>query len=115
MVTRKRPTDEMFVGGLSLHKWVKSHYHGRVEKVIDSSLIRAARDQSPEVKKMWEVAISELIELGILCTQQTPSTRPTMIDAADDLDRLKRYLTGDTSATFASSLGTSSSTVLGED
>ncbi|KAJ8634761.1 hypothetical protein MRB53_009028 [Persea americana] len=115
MVTRKRPTDEMFVGGLSLHKWVKSHYHGRVEKVIDSSLIRSARDQSPEVKKMWEVAISELIELGILCTQEAPSTRPTMLDAADDLDRLKRYLTGDTSATFASSLGISSSTVLGED
>lgn len=115
MVTRKRPTDEMFVGGLSLHKWVKSHYHGRVEKVIDSSLIRSARDQSPEVKKMWEVAISELIELGILCTQEAPSTRPTMLDSADDLDRLKRYLTGDASATFASSLGMSSSTVLGED
>ncbi|XP_058067735.1 putative leucine-rich repeat receptor-like serine/threonine-protein kinase At2g24130 [Magnolia sinica] len=115
MVTRKRPTDDMFVGGLDLHKWVKRHYHGRVEKVIDSSLIRSARDQSPEVQKMWEVAIGELIELGVLCTQEVPSTRPTMLDAADDLDRLKRYLIGDTSATFASSLGISSSTIIGED
>lgn len=114
MVTRKRPTDDMFVGGLSLHKWVKSHYHGRVEKVVDSSLLRAAKDQSPEVKKMWEVATGELIELGLLCTQESPSTRPTMLDAADDLDRLKRYLFGDTTATFASSLGISSST-LGDD
>lgn len=110
MVTRKRPTDEMFVGDLSLHRWVKSHYHGRIEKVVDSSLMRASRDQSPEVKKMWGVAIVELVELGILCTQESPSTRPTMLDAADDLDRLKRYLCGDTSATFASSLGISSST-----
>ncbi|KAK4754248.1 hypothetical protein SAY87_002352 [Trapa incisa] len=108
MVTRKRPTDDMFVSGLSLHKWVKSHYHGRAERVIDSSLLRASRDQSPEVMKMWEVAIAELIELGILCTQDSPSTRPTMLDAADDLDRLKRYLSGDTTATFASSLGISS-------
>ncbi|KAF7124423.1 hypothetical protein RHSIM_Rhsim12G0184800 [Rhododendron simsii] len=38
-------------------------------------------------------------------------TLPTMLDAADDLDRLKRYLVGDTTATFASTLGISSSTV----
>ncbi|KAJ1428472.1 Serine/threonine-protein kinase, active site [Sesbania bispinosa] len=114
MVTRKRPTDDMFVGGLSLHKWVKSHYHGRVEKVVDPALVTASRDQSQEVKRMWEIAIAELIELGILCTQESPSTRPTMLDAADDLDRLKRYLTGDTSGTFASSLGISSSTIGGD-
>nr|XP_011467009.1 PREDICTED: putative leucine-rich repeat receptor-like serine/threonine-protein kinase At2g24130 [Fragaria vesca subsp. vesca] len=111
MVTRKRPIDDMFVGGLSLHSWVKNHYHGRIDKVVDSSLLRASRDQSPEVKKMWDVAIEEMIELGILCTQESPSTRPTMVDAADDLDRLKRYLGGDTTATFASSLGISSSTI----
>ncbi|KAK1289544.1 putative leucine-rich repeat receptor-like serine/threonine-protein kinase [Acorus calamus] len=68
------------------------------------------QDQSPEVKNMWEVAIIELLELGLLCTQDSPSTRPTMIDAADDLDRLKRYLGGDMTATFTSSLGISSST-----
>ncbi|KAK8540368.1 hypothetical protein V6N13_008796 [Hibiscus sabdariffa] len=111
MVTRKRPTDDMFVGGLNLQKWVKNHYHGRLEKVVDSCLIRASRDQSAEVRRMWEVAIGELIELGILCTQETPSNRPTMLDAADDLDRLKRYLSGDTTVTFASSLGFSSSTL----
>jgi hypothetical protein len=73
--------------------------------------MRASRDQSPEVKRMWEVTIGELAELGILCTQESPTTRPTMLDAADDLDRLKRYLSGDTTATFASSLGMSSSTL----
>ncbi|KAL5699893.1 non-specific serine/threonine protein kinase [Ranunculus cassubicifolius] len=111
MVTRKRPTDDLFIGDLSLHRWVKNHYHGRVEKVIDSSLIRATRNQSPEVTRMWEVGIGELVELGLLCTQEAPSTRPTMLDAADDLDRLKSYLNGDTTATFASSLGISSSTI----
>jgi len=114
MVTRRRPIDELFVGGLSLQKWVKVHFHGRVEKVVDPALVRASRDESQEVRKMWEVAISELIELGLLCTQESPSTRPTMLDAADDLDRLKRYLNGDTAATFASSLGISSSTIAGD-
>ncbi|KAB1218819.1 hypothetical protein CJ030_MR3G007318 [Morella rubra] len=114
MVTRKRPTDDMFTGGLSLQKWVKNHFHGRMERVIDLSLVAASRDHSQEVKKMWEVAIGELLELGILCTQESPSMRPTMLDAADDLDRLKRYLSGDTTAAFTSSLGISSST-LGDD
>ncbi|KAB1218822.1 hypothetical protein CJ030_MR3G007321 [Morella rubra] len=85
MVTRKRPTDDMFVGGLSLQKWVKNHFLGRMERVIDLSLVTASRDDSHEVKKMWEVAIGELLELGILCTQESPSMRPTMLDAAEDL------------------------------
>ncbi|KAI8529361.1 hypothetical protein RHMOL_Rhmol12G0219500 [Rhododendron molle] len=111
MVTRKRPTDNMFAGGLSLHKWVESHYHGQIERAVDPLLVKAMSDQTPEVKKMWEVAIGELTKLGILCSQDSPSTRPTMLDAADDLDRLKRYLMGDATATFASTLGISSSTV----
>jgi len=114
VVTGKRPTDEMFEAGLSLHKWVKSHFHGRVDMVIDTSMASATKDQNPAVRRMWEVAIAELIELGLLCTQESPSTRPSMLDAADDLDRLKRYLAGDTTATFASSLGMSSSTVGGD-
>nr|KYP50432.1 putative LRR receptor-like serine/threonine-protein kinase At3g47570 family [Cajanus cajan] len=114
MVTRRRPTDDMFVGGLSLHRWVKRHFHGRIEKVVDPALVTASRDQTQEVRKMWEVAMAELIELGLLCTQESPSTRPTMLDAADDLDRLKKYLGGDTTGTFASSLGISSSTIGGE-
>ncbi|KAF5197349.1 Leucine-rich repeat receptor-like protein kinase [Thalictrum thalictroides] len=72
----------------------------------------APGDQIPEVRNTWEISIIELLELGLLCTQETPSTRPTMIDAADDLDRLKRYLSGDNTMTFASSLGLSSSVVI---
>ncbi|XP_051135445.1 putative leucine-rich repeat receptor-like serine/threonine-protein kinase At2g24130, partial [Andrographis paniculata] len=110
IVTRKRPTEEMFREGLNLHKYVKNHYHRQMENVVDASLVRALKDLSPEVRKMWEVAIGELIELGIVCTLESPGMRPTMLDCADDLDRLKRYLDGDTTATFSSSLGISSST-----
>lgn len=111
MVTKKKPTDDMFDAGLSLHKWVKSHYHGQAHAVVDQVLAGMVLDQTPEVRRMWDVAIGELLELGILCTQESASTRPTMIDAADDLDRLKRYLGGDTTVTFASSLGFSSTIV----
>nr|GEU32376.1 putative leucine-rich repeat receptor-like serine/threonine-protein kinase At2g24130 [Tanacetum cinerariifolium] len=115
MVTRKRPTNDMFTEGLSIHTWVKTHYHRHMEHVVDSTLVRTTRDQLLDVKKMWEVAIWELLEMGILCTQELPSSRPTMLDVAGDLDRLKRYLAGDTTATFASSLGISSSTISIDD
>ncbi|GKB20818.1 putative leucine-rich repeat receptor-like serine/threonine-protein kinase [Tanacetum coccineum] len=115
MVTRKRPTDDMFTEGLSIQTWVKTHYHRHMEHVVDSTLVRTTRDQLLDVKKMWEVAIWELLEMGILCTQELPSSRPTMLDVAGDLDRLKRYLAGDTTATFASSLGISSSTISIDD
>ncbi|XP_020578696.1 putative leucine-rich repeat receptor-like serine/threonine-protein kinase At2g24130 [Phalaenopsis equestris] len=112
LLTRKRPMDEMFGGEISLQKWVKNHYHEQsLETVIDSSLMRTARSKAAEMRRMWEVAISEVVEIGLLCTQENPLMRPTMLDAADDFDRLKRYLSGDTTATFASSMGMSSSTV----
>ncbi|XP_047951822.1 putative leucine-rich repeat receptor-like serine/threonine-protein kinase At2g24130 isoform X1 [Salvia hispanica] len=110
MVTRKWPTDEMFVGGLSLQSYVKRHFQSEGECVVDTVLLRALWQERDEVKRMWEVAIVELMELGLLCMRESPSTRPTMLDCADDLDRLKTYLNGDTTATFASSHGISSST-----
>ncbi|XP_073104309.1 uncharacterized protein [Elaeis guineensis] len=114
IVTRKRPTDDMFIEGLSLQRWVKNHYHDQLENVIDYFLMQDLQDQSPDVRDMWEVAIVELLELGLICTQETPSTRPSMLDVADDLDRLKHYLGCDKTATFTSSHGISSSTITGD-
>lgn len=106
-VTGKRPTDGMFGSedGLSLQRWVQRHYRSRPKDVIDSGLMREACDQRLEVRNVWEVAIMELLELGLVCSHESPAGRPTMLDAADDLDRLKRYLGGDTTVTFTSSRG----------
>ncbi|KAG6538208.1 hypothetical protein ZIOFF_003320 [Zingiber officinale] len=115
MVTRKRPTDEMFDGGVSLINWVKYRYGSQLENVIDPSLVRELQQKIPEVKKIFEVAIMELIDLGLVCTQETASTRPSMISVADDLDKIKQYIHGDETATFTSSHGTSSTIKTGDD
>lgn len=96
MVTRKKPTDDMFEPGLSLSKWVKIHYHSHADTVVDPELERMVWDQMPEERRVSNVAIAELLELGIVCTQEQPSARPTMMDAANDLNRLKQYLGGNT-------------------
>jgi len=33
-----------------------------------------------------------MIELGLMCTQYTPSTRPSMLDVAQEMGQLKEYL-----------------------
>ncbi|CAL5088596.1 unnamed protein product [Urochloa decumbens] len=102
MLTRRKPTDDMFEAGLSLHDWVRGHGHdGHTDAVLDSALARMVRDQTPEVKRKMDMAIRELLELGILCSQENPSARPTMTDAATSLNQLKRYA----AANFPSSLG----------
>lgn len=93
MVTGKRPTDIIFQAGSSMHEWVKSHYPHNLDPIIEQALQRAA---PPSVtaysSKVWRDAIMELIELGLICTQSSPSTRPTMIDVAHEMGPLKEYL-----------------------
>ncbi|GMN36327.1 hypothetical protein TIFTF001_005937 [Ficus carica] len=49
-------------------------------------------DLSSKRKKTWEVSIKSLIELGLRCTQDSPSSRPTMLEVAVVLNQLKRDL-----------------------
>ncbi|CAK9168887.1 unnamed protein product [Ilex paraguariensis] len=93
IVTRKRPTDILFSEGSSLHQWVKSHYPYKLETIVEDAILRYA-PHSPFAydKKIWSRVIVELIELGLMCTQCSPSTRPTMLDVAQEIGRLKQYL-----------------------
>lgn len=92
MVTGKRPTNDMFVDGLNLHNWVKNSRQENVEEVVDSPMVRASQDLPRKRKKIWEVSIKSLIELGLRCAQDSPSSRPNMLEAAVVLNQLKRDL-----------------------
>ncbi|OIT23033.1 PREDICTED: putative leucine-rich repeat receptor-like serine/threonine-protein kinase At2g24130 [Nicotiana attenuata] len=93
IVTGKRPTDILFQQGSSLHEWVKSQYPHKLEPMIDETLQRYPQgDTIPSDSKMWRDIVFELIELGLMCTQYNPSTRPTMLDVALEIGRLKQYI-----------------------
>ena len=40
MFTRKKPTDDMFVGELSLRQWVKASIPYKIRDMIDGNLLR---------------------------------------------------------------------------
>ncbi|KAA8522838.1 hypothetical protein F0562_009261 [Nyssa sinensis] len=93
IVTGKRPTDVLFHEGSSLHEWIKSHYPHRLEPIVEEALVRRAPPATMAYnRKIWCDVILEMIELGLMCTQYTASTRPTMLDVAQEMARLKQYL-----------------------
>ncbi|XP_030510003.2 putative leucine-rich repeat receptor-like serine/threonine-protein kinase At2g24130 [Cannabis sativa] len=94
IVTGRRPTDSFSVEGSSLHEWVKSHYPDRLQPMVQQALEKYAPTAlvPTHYTRIWANAVLELIELGLMCTQYTPSTRPTMQDVAHEMSRLKEYL-----------------------
>ncbi|KAJ4845812.1 hypothetical protein Tsubulata_008218 [Turnera subulata] len=93
IVTGRRPTDVLVDEGSSLHEWVKSHYPNKLEPIVKQAMLRCAPSVMPACyNKVWNDVILELIELGLICTQNNPSTRPTMLDIASEMGRLKQYI-----------------------
>ncbi|KAG8501220.1 hypothetical protein CXB51_003319 [Gossypium anomalum] len=91
IVSGRRPTDDD--EGSSLHEWVKSHYPHKLEPMVKQALLRCSPGSMPtNYDKIWRDVILELVELGLMCTQYNPSTRPTMLDVAIEMGRLKQFL-----------------------
>ncbi|XP_054820156.1 putative leucine-rich repeat receptor-like serine/threonine-protein kinase At2g24130 isoform X2 [Prosopis cineraria] len=94
IVTCRPPTDVLIHEGSSLHDWVKRQYPHKLEAIVKQALQRYfPLSLSPvQHNKIWQDVIMELIELGLICTQNNPSMRPTMLDVALELGRLKDFL-----------------------
>ncbi|KAL8493059.1 hypothetical protein ACS0TY_024320 [Phlomoides rotata] len=93
IVTGKRPTDVLFQEGSSMHEWVKSRYPNKLGPIVDEAIARARPcDVDSFDRKVWCDVVLELIELGLICTQYSPSTRPTMLDVAHEVSTLKQYI-----------------------
>lgn len=94
ILTGIRPTDVLFNGGSTLQEWIKSQYPHKLDPIIDQALARYSTPMFTEgyLSCLYREVVVELIELGLMCTQHNPSTRPTMLDVALEMARLKQYL-----------------------
>ncbi|KAM0918395.1 hypothetical protein ACQ4PT_008946 [Festuca glaucescens] len=87
LLTGKRPTDVIFSEGLTLHDWVRRHYpHDLAGAVAHAPWRRDVVDGTVQVADM---AVVELIELGLACTQYSPALRPTMADVCHEITLVK--------------------------
>lgn len=89
LITGKRPTDVIFDEGQTLHDWVRRHYPHDVTGALAHSPWRRSVGAALPVADM---AVVELIELGLACTQHSPALRPTMADVCHEITMIKEDL-----------------------
>lgn len=103
MVTRKRPTSDMFVGDMNLHKWVKLAFPDKVKEIIDTSLLIEVDEDEDEENQVYKCLLC-LLHVGLLCSKHSPGKRPTMRKVSQILVNLKEDLVGNTGASVRRSI-----------
>ncbi|CAL5366260.1 unnamed protein product [Camellia sinensis] len=96
MFTGKRPTDEMFKDGLSLHSFVKEALPGSVLEILDPILFQTEGEEEEsfimsEKTVEW---LSLILEIGVNCSSELPRERTNINDVAAKLHFIKDTLLG---------------------
>ncbi|KAA8549388.1 hypothetical protein F0562_001072 [Nyssa sinensis] len=98
MFTGKRPTNELFKDDLNLHNFAKTVLPGRVMQIVDQSL------QSQEITEKSSVSswrgcsgrqfdcLTSIIQLGVICSDQSPRDRMSMREVSLELFSIKDKL-----------------------
>ncbi|RVX18990.1 putative LRR receptor-like serine/threonine-protein kinase [Vitis vinifera] len=86
MITRKRPTNEMFSDGLDLRKWVCSAFPNQVLDIVDISLKHEAylEEGSGALHKLEQCCI-HMLDAGMMCTEENPQKCPLISSVAQRL------------------------------
>ncbi|XP_044371891.1 receptor kinase-like protein Xa21 [Triticum aestivum] len=93
MVTARRPTDNMFDQGLNLRKYVKIAFESRMMDIVDPELAEElengpATTDGPSNQRKVDALIS-LVKLGMLCSEEIPSSRISTKDIIRELHAIK--------------------------
>ncbi|KAK4487041.1 hypothetical protein RD792_006356 [Penstemon davidsonii] len=75
---KKRPTDEIFLGELTMKRWVSESFPNSIIQIVDNELLNA--DKEYFVKSNIEECLASIMELAIECTADLPDERPNMKD-----------------------------------
>ncbi|XP_044476864.1 putative receptor-like protein kinase At3g47110 [Mangifera indica] len=81
--TRKKPTDEMFAGEMSLKNLVKASLPDAVTEIVDGNLLRDENGFAAKVNCMLSI-----MNLALNCSMESPEQRINMKDALAKLKKI---------------------------
>ena len=86
--TRKRPTDPMFIGDLSIRQWVDQAFPTKLATVMDKQMF----EDAPAICDHLNLSLTQIFELGLLCSSDTPDQRMTTRDVVVTPNKIKNHL-----------------------
>ena len=99
ILTGKRPTDEMFKDGLSLHSFCKMALPDRVMEIADSCLLILDEELNGQTNRSrGRVKVSKclisLVKIGVACSIEAPHERMGISEIVMELNAIKQAFLG---------------------
>ncbi|CAL2225860.1 unnamed protein product [Prunus armeniaca] len=98
--TRRKPTDEMFVGEMNLKQWIANSLvlpSGIIDEVVDANLLGIGTEQEDDNHVRKRDCISAIMRLALTCCAESPEERISMKEAIATLNKIKtKFLKDDT-------------------
>ncbi|CAJ2646909.1 unnamed protein product [Trifolium pratense] len=101
VLTRRRPTDEMFEDGQNLHMFVENSFPNSLIQILDPHLlprnVAATIDDgnSGNFTPNVENCLVSLFRIGLACSVESPKDRMNIVDVTRELNTIKNvYLAG---------------------
>ncbi|KAK2982525.1 hypothetical protein RJ640_023741 [Escallonia rubra] len=88
--TRKKPTDDLFVGELTMKKWVSESFSQAVLSIVDANLLAREKEDFSENGS----CLSMIMEVALNCTEDSPDERINMRDVVGRLTKIRQRLKG---------------------
>ncbi|KAM0023603.1 putative protein kinase RLK-Pelle-LRR-XII-1 family [Helianthus debilis subsp. tardiflorus] len=98
VMTGKRPTDDIFINGLSLHKFAHMALPDHVIDVIDSDILNFFQEDAsgmqtkvPNAEKMEE-CLALIVKIGVSCSVDSPTQRMHIESVVHELKHILNML-----------------------